>query len=34
MDKMLNNYNGLIELVEDMVKDQTGFNDLHWEEVN
>lgn len=34
MANMLENYGGLIDLVEQMVAESTGFGNLHWDEIN
>ena len=34
METTLTDYNNLFDLVEDMVNENTLFNDLHWREVN
>jgi len=34
MANMLENYGGLIDLVEQMVNENTGFSNLHWDEIN
>lgn len=34
MASQLDNYGELINLVESMVKEETGFSELHWDEIN